>query len=912
MSEASESEYAASKQFQLIRQHALWVLVCFFLAISFFAANNLSQKVQDRYDASVIRTWTESSIQANVLIHELQKERGLSSGYLASGGTKFGERLAQQREKTSQAILQLASQIQDVEEEYSVLAQQILSAMPDEEGLNQRRKFIIDLGLSQEAAVDYYSRLINGLFEQLLISMNIGKSGWIYRQQLSFVFFLQTKEMLGQERALVTAMLSARDFGPLRMNEFHRIKALENAREEKFFQLSDPETLRDYAVLSEQPFVRQAERIRRLIVAYGASAQDVEVNFPEAQVWFELASQRIDAMSEFEEKLASALIQGARDLEKQAWRDLWVNAITVMISFVLAVVLLAQIRRGERVAKDNLHLSSVVFNASMESVVITDGSGKILEVNDAFTRITGYSREEAVGQTPRLWQSARHDRFFYETLWQTLLKTGHWESEVWNRRKDGRVYPAFLSIVSVPDADGGVRYLIGSAVDLSNHKETEALLEQVRTRDPLTQLPNREAWMAAMDTVLSDFGNTQREGKSFAVITLGIDRFKRINDSIHHVVGDKVLAVVAQRIQSTLPPRAMAARLDGDRFSVLLFEGADIQSVAAYCEQLVSAFMPVVEIEKLSFALSLSMGVAMCPGDGTSVRELRKNSEAAMYRAKEESPGSYVFYSEEMNAQSASLLRMERMLRQALEKEEFSLVYQPQLSAVDGRLMGVEALIRWQSPELGMVSPVQFIPIAEESGLINPIGEWVMRRACEEMQALRLETGVDLTLAVNLSAPQFRRADLMVSVQLILDATKFPRGLLELEITEGLLMVDPMGTTLILDGLRQMGMRVALDDFGTGYSSLSYLKNFPIDRLKIDRAFVMDLPDSEPDKAISRAVIALGRNLGMEVLAEGVETESQAAYLKAEGCQVFQGYLYAKPMPATQLLAEMRADKYKV
>jgi EAL domain-containing protein (putative c-di-GMP-specific phosphodiesterase class I) len=351
----------------------------------------------------------------------------------------------------------------------------------------------------------------------------------------------------------------------------------------------------------------------------------------------------------------------------------------------------------------------------------------------------------------------------------------------------------------------------------------------------------------------------------------------------------------------------VAARPGGDRFSILLTDMDEAQGIGSFCERILAAFARPVEAQGTMLSVSVSIGVALYPSDGQDTRTLIKNAETALNGAKGEGRACYTFYTKEMNAAGTQMLTLERMLRQALSNGEFSVVYQPQVLAGTTRVVGVEALLRWKNPVLGNVSPVQFIPIAETTGLIVPIGEWVLRESVKQASLWRESLGADIPVAVNLSARQFRREDLMVTVQLALDEFKLPSHLLELEITEGLLMSDPAGAAIIMDGLRWMGIKIALDDFGTGYSSLAYLKNFPLDRLKLDRAFVKDLPENESDKAIARAVIALGHNLGLQTLAEGVETAAQAEFLTQAGCNVFQGYFYGKPMSAAELEAAIQA-----
>jgi len=880
-----------------IKRQSLWLLLAFSLAISSLAGFNLLEKKSDRDSARQIHAWTEISIEISQLVHELQKERGLSSGFIASDGQRFGSALQDQYYLTDSAIDRLYAVHSQAGRVHAPLAGNLADALEQFHDLSRLRSGVGGLRLSREAVVDGYTALITPLFEHLLGTMSVGRVGWIYRQQMAFVFFLETKEMAGQERALLTAMLSSGDFGPVRMASFHRIKAMEQLREDKFLQLADPEVLAAYRALDRTPHVIDAERIRRLVVAVGASQEQPRIRYT-AEQWFALASRHIDDLAGFEKVLSDRLLNSADELEAKAQWALSLNALAVLVSFGLAMALLWRLRQGKEVAEQNLYLAAKVFGHSVEAIMITDPEGNIIEVNQAFSKINGYSREEVQGQNPRLLKSGRHDRDFYVSLWDKLLRNGTWEGEIWNRRKSGEIYPALLSIATVRDRKGATSHYIGMTVDLTQYKETEALLEQLRTFDPLTKLPNREAWLSAVDQSIV---SAQRSQGHFALLEIGLDRFKVINESLGLSTGDKVLVAAADNIRRLLRRHDVAARSGGDRFSILLPDMSDARDIGAFCERLLAAFAQPIEVDGQPLHVSVSLGAALYPMDGEATSALLQNTESALYRAKEEGRACYKFYSAEMNAASSRLLALEQMMRQALEKQEFAVVYQPQVAAGSNRLVGMEALLRWRNAELGMISPVQFIPIAEATGLILPIGEWVLQQACRQAREWQERFGVELPVAVNLSARQFRHEELMQTVGKALEESRLPAHLLELEITEGLLIHDPQGAARIMGEMRQLGIRVALDDFGTGYSSLAYLKTFPLDRLKLDQAFVRDLPDNLSDRAIACAVIALGHNLELEILAEGVETTAQQDFLLEAGCNVFQGYLYGRPMTPTEL-----------
>lgn len=901
-----------TKSLKPIQRHAAWLLVAFFLALSVFSMRNLLEQFDSLRSATIERQWAGASSGLGLLIHELQRERGLSSGYIASAGKNFAGSLGIQKMETDASLLALDAKIQTPAVNLSI--QQDLENTFEQ--LPDMRQRVQELEISREYTVDRYSDLIDRLFNLQLSAFGNASGSAIFRQQIAFAAFSQAKENAGQERALLLAMLSDRNFSAGRMVSFNKIKAGEEARLANFLRLAEPELQAHYQALLEQSYVKDAERIRQKVVAaglreaiYGARLPNDLASpvLPRPEEWFALSSAKIDAMKALEDVLSQSVNVSVQQMELRAREEFLISGLLVLFSFALAVILIRQIQRSQRVTQHQLSLAEAVFCNSVESILVTDAAGHIIEVNPAFSRITGYERDEVLGLHPSLLKSGRHGSAFYAEIWREIKARGAWKGEVWNRRKNGEIYPALLSIAAVNDEKGQISNYTGMIFDLSQHKSIEDLLNQLRTFDGLTGLPNRESWLSALDQAVV---TGQRNSSAFSILEVDLDRFKMINESLGHAIGDKVLVEAAERIKGALRKHDIVARPGANRFSVLLYEIRNPQDIASICEKLLSAFSHSFDLDGVGAHITASIGVAIYPSDGSNAESLMMAAESALYSAKADGRNLYKYYAHEMNEMGSQLFKVERMLRQALERNEFSVAYQPQINARNGHLVGVEALIRWQNPELGNVSPVQFIPVAEETGLIVPIGEWIMRVACAQARAWQLDLGVDIPVAVNLSARQFRRNDLLASVQRVLDETGLPSRLLELEITEGLLMADPIGAIDIMRGLHCLGIKTALDDFGTGYSSLAYLKTFPLKRLKIDRAFVRDLPDNQSDCAISNTIIALGLNLQMEVLAEGVETEAQRDFLAASGCQVFQGYLFGKPMPGEELTRRLQSGEY--
>jgi diguanylate cyclase (GGDEF)-like protein/PAS domain S-box-containing protein len=516
-------------------------------------------------------------------------------------------------------------------------------------------------------------------------------------------------------------------------------------------------------------------------------------------------------------------------------------------------------------------------------------------VNPAFTRITGYTLEEAIGQSPRIMASGRHDAAFYESMWNSIIESGYWQGEIWDRRKNGEVYPKWLSIVTVKDNHENILNYIAVFSDISERKAADDRIHFMAHYDALTGLPNR---VLLHDRIFQAITVAPRFDRKVAILFLDLDRFKTINDTLGHSIGDLLLQSVAERLKSCIRSSDTIARLGGDEFIVVLpdlLEGAYAASVAQKILDIISTPFLIRDVE---LNTSASIGISLYPDDGRSNEDLIVNADVAMYRSKESGRNNYHFFIPEMNDSAYERLTMENSLRRALERREFVLHYQPQVNSETGRIIGAEALVRWQHPEMGLVPPGMFIPIAEESGLIVAIGEWVLREACRQNKAWQDEGLSPFPVAVNLSTAQFRQKNLTTLLVDVLKETGLDPRWLELEITESGIMQGGEAVVKTLHSLKQMGLKLSIDDFGTGYSSLSYLKRFPLDKLKIDQSFVRDITTSQDDAAIVIAIIGMARSLKLRVIAEGVETRGHLDFLTSNGCAEIQGYYFGKPEPA--------------
>jgi diguanylate cyclase (GGDEF)-like protein/PAS domain S-box-containing protein len=554
-------------------------------------------------------------------------------------------------------------------------------------------------------------------------------------------------------------------------------------------------------------------------------------------------------------------------------------------------------RRRDR---ESLRLSTTVFDHTCEGIVVTDPGGSIIAINPAFRLITGYEDAELIGRNMRVLQSGRQDPAFYDRMWRSIGADGCWQGEIWNRRKSGEVYSQWLTITAVHDGRGLLTNYVGTFSDTTRLRRSETRLAYLSHHDVLTDLPNRSHLMARLDRAVAG------EGRG-AVLLLDLDRFKNVNDSLGHVAGDELLVLVARRLRERLRGADLLTRLGGDEFAVVVEDAGDVEGVAALAESLIALFeSPFPIAQRTEVYVGLSVGISLFPRDGNLADILVQHADAALHQAKEAGRGTFRFYDETLTHAASDRLEMEGQLRRALERNEFVLYYQPLISLLDGRVKGFEALVRWQHPLLGLVSPDKFIPLAEETGLIVPLGEWIMREACSRMKDL-VEAGHRLdVMAVNLSPRQLLRPDIHQKVGAILAEVGLPARYLELEITEGALMLKGETAVAKLESLKALGISLAIDDFGTGYSSLSYLQRFPIDKLKIDRSFIRDIPDDSTSMEIAAAIIGLARILSLEVVAEGVETGVQLEFVRQRGCDCAQGYLFSPPVSGERIADILR------
>lgn len=552
----------------------------------------------------------------------------------------------------------------------------------------------------------------------------------------------------------------------------------------------------------------------------------------------------------------------------------------------------------QRQAEQRLRLAAGVFSQSQDAIIITDADNRIISVNPAFTQLTGYEEAEALGRNPRFLSSGRQDCDFYQAMWASIRENGSWQGELWNRRKNGEVFPEWLSISTVKNGQGQVVNHIGIFSDISQLKAATQHIEFLAHYDPLTGLPNR---MLLRDRVLQALARSQRQGSRCALLFLDLDRFKTINDSLGHAIGDALLIQVAQRLKASVRDMDTVARLGGDEFVILISEIRSGEDVVLVAKKIIKAMGEAYVVAQHRLTVTPSIGIGLYPEDGCDFDTLLRNADAAMYAAKQGGRNNFAFFDPSMNAGALERLSMENSLRLAQDQGELQIYYQPKVDVETGRIVGLEALLRWRHPEMGMVPPSRFVPLAEDTGLIVPIGEWVLHMACQQNHEWEEEGVPTVPVAVNLSVLQFRQRHLKELVLRALEASGLDARHLELELTESMLLDDAQGASATLGELRRVGVRLSIDDFGTGYSSLGYLRRLPIDTLKIDQSFVRDIPHNADAAAIVSAVISMAHDLQLRVVAEGVENLDQLRFLRSRQCDEAQGYLFGQPMPAGQI-----------
>ena len=556
-----------------------------------------------------------------------------------------------------------------------------------------------------------------------------------------------------------------------------------------------------------------------------------------------------------------------------------------------------------RKSQNSLHLAHKIIEASLDGIIIVNNKGLIEYVNPTFTQVTGYSAEEAIGQTAALIKSGRHNDAFYKDMWGQLDLIGYWQGEIWNRRKNGEIYPEWLTITAIRNDKGEIFQYAGIFCDISERKEQENEIRRLAYFDDLTRLPNRRLFS---DRLRMAVARAKRHDEKLAVMFVDLDHFKKINDTLGHNTGDNLLIEAAERLTQCTREEDTVARLGGDEFILLFPEIDSVEEVTKVADRIVNAFSEPFMCNGKKLFVTSSLGISIFPDDGDTPEILIKNADAAMYRSKDDGRSKFNLFNPSFTKQGMRQLTIESALRSAIKNDEFELFFQPQASAQNGTLLAAEALLRWHNDEVGKIGPGEFIPIAEEIGIIASIGEWVLNAACYQIKEWQSKGYPPITMCINIAPEQISDTSFPTLVEDILERYDLNGSCLEIEITEGSFIQEPDLVRQNLFALKNIGVRIAIDDFGTGYSNLGYLRKLPIDHLKIDQSFIRDMFKDQGNRQLVNTIINMSQSLGMQSIAEGVETKMQAEFLDQGGCAILQGYLLSKPEPADEFERHFR------
>ena len=568
--------------------------------------------------------------------------------------------------------------------------------------------------------------------------------------------------------------------------------------------------------------------------------------------------------------------------------------------------LLTYINSGDFINSD--HLVNKVFENLSEGIMITDEHKKIILVNPAFERMTGYSMKDVFGQRPVILQSGIHNREFYNAMWKSIEATGSWQGEIWNKRKTGDIYPELLNIISLKDIEGKTLHYCGIFTDLSKQKNVENELEKQSTTDSLTELSNRAYYLKKTKEILD---NSSNEIKQHAILFINLDRFKQVNDTLGHAFGDLLLVEIAKRLKNLVNYNDLIGRYGGDEFVMTITNIRHPREAAQFAEDIIREIEKPILVDDKEIFPSASIGISIYPHDGNTTEVLLNRADKAMYYSKGIGNNCYSFYFDDLETDANRAILLDSELRKAIEQQQFSLFFQPKIHTQSNEIIGLEALVRWNNDKLGFVSPAEFIPYAEETGLIVPLSEIVVQQACQAIHELEANGYPNLPIAVNISSIHFQQSHFLESIQKILEKNNTSAQNIEIEVTERTVMNNDDDTVRKLVRLKDLGFTLSLDDFGTGYSSLSYLVKFPFDYLKIDRSFIQQIGTLTDKQAVVDAIIQMAHRLNMEVIAEGVESEQQLNQLRKMGCDCIQGFYYSKPIPMKELIEFLQLWEYE-
>ncbi|SDI98849.1 EAL domain-containing protein [Billgrantia gudaonensis] len=867
-----------------------------------------------------LESLTRLAVEAGELVHVLQVERGMSAGLLGSAGRHFSERIVAARDSVDRQVARFIEHLEAVDIDALSTQSRLMErtsryALPQDMPQAESRylSFLRDLEsvtalfqdvdalrqrtdaltITSQDAVSHYTRITRELNVLVGRLTHLTDEGTINRRLGAYHALLMAKELAGLERATLSDALAENALSPAMYRRTVELVGQQAAYLTTFNGLADTSPRERLFSALSQPELQPLNAFRERLLEQPGSVS----SGPAPEQWFTWQTAKIETIKAVEDGLANDILATAQRLQEKARIDL-AKYLAVTLLVALATVGLSFLILRHIQAR--LTLAANVFQHTQDGITVTDPSATILDLNDAFTRITGYSRDEAIGKNPRILQSGRQDDAFYRALWQQLTSSGSWQGEIWNRRKNGEVYAELLTINAVHDERGKLQNYVAVFSDITDRaSEHQRQLEHSAYHDPLTGLPNR---MLLSDRLQHAIATSRRTDKELVVVAIDLDDFKTLNESHGHALGDRVLELLAKRLHAALRDGDTLARLGGDEFVVVIEELGTVQEAETVLQRLQQETSSPLCIGDVTVRCSASFGATAFPEDGVDADTLLRHAHQALHQAKLNGRQRLQWFDPQQERHQAALSRLVQRLETALANHELQLHYQPKVDLSSGRLIGAEALLRWQDPRRGMVPPGEFLPTIEQHPISITIGHWVIETALEQIERWHRQ-GLTLTVSVNISALQLQQPNFVASLRRHLARhPTLPTNGLELEILESAAIGDIQRAGEVIRECRALGVGVSLDDFGTGYAALEYLKYLPAERLKIDRTFIRDMLEDRGDQAIVKGIIGLAKAFDFRVIAEGVETEAQGCRLIELGCPEAQGFGIARPMPAAALL----------
>jgi diguanylate cyclase (GGDEF)-like protein/PAS domain S-box-containing protein len=877
-------------------------------ALSFFSLYFLHNKYNESLDASTQALSAKIQVALSGLIHQLQIERGLSSGHLfVQKNNQNSTNLSLKRTETDRTLqriyrymllsTQAKTKLNKMLKQYNMpYVMRFDHAIAK---LTEIRQSVDARTITFEHLIGYYRSLINELLDMYFSLV------WMTRSQLALgndiIRMEWIKEYAGLERAYIYHQLLKKKYTLKNISKTRQLIEKQTKEKQAFFLKLTPENQKRFQKTVPLKLIREVGKMRRDFFTFHLDASD-------AEVWFATSTARIDAMERFiDDTIQEYLMQKTHQANtaKRAFYVLFALGLISFLAFLLLVYYLNRLLRREEKMIEDLRIASYAFDAQ-EAMVVTDNLGTILRVNKAFTAITGYSANEAKGQNPSILKSGRHSNEFYEKMWRDLAQYGLWRGEIYNKRKNGEIYPEHLSVSAIKNDEGIITHYISHFVDITNIKQAEAEARHQASHDFLTQLPNRKSMIEKLN---EEIARSHRHGFVSALMFIDLDDFKRLNDTNGHTAGDKLLIEVAQRLKANVREEDFVARISGDEFCVILVEIAEEYEAAAevtssIAEKLLTALSKPYAIDSISASIGASIGIRLFPESGEDADEIIRQADASMYKAKEAGKNRFVFFDEKIQQRIHELMHFQQEMHRAIDMGEIVFYFQPKVSFKHQDIVGAELMVRWEHPERGLLFPGDFLEVFENMSLMPKLSEMALEAACQYIGEIPMFDGA---LSVNITAYEMRSLHFVQKVETIIQRFGIDPKRIELEILENDLIEDFDAVIGNMNRLRAFGVRFSIDDFGVGYSSINYLSKLPVDTLKIDRKFVLNLQDNRTRETI-RVITRFSRVYEIKTVIEGIETQEELDLLSKLGLDYYQGFYFSRAV-SRDAFTEMIREK---